>query len=358
MFVCDKAFETQSRGLMVHAKASVDVRVIRAGKFRRYHNTSVLKQLLDIPTVAWNVRDGGRILAGFAESLRLLRQFKPDVVFAKGGYVCLPVGYAAKLLGIPVVIHDSDTRPGLTNKVLARFAAAIATGSPVENYSYDPKITRYTGVPIDERFKPFSRQEQRAAKHDIGVVDVEKPLLVVTGGGLGATSINTGVVRAASQLIDNGMSIYHVTGKKHFEQVREIAPSQAAYQIVEFVYKDMVQVLGAADIVVSRGSATFLQELAALAKPTIIVPAHHLGDQNKNASVYREARAARVITDQQVVDSTTLITTISELLGVPSETEAMVQRFHAFAKPDAARRVALMIREAYSKVGRGRATRA
>lgn len=343
MFVCDRAFESQSRGLMAQAKVPVAIRVINAGKFRRYHNTSVLKQLLDVPTMAWNIRDGGRILTGLAQSFRLLKQFKPDIIFAKGGYVCLPLGYAAKLLGIPVVIHDSDTRPGLTNKVLARFAVAIATGSPTENYTYPPDRTVYTGVPIDKSFQPLSPVEQTKAKQAIGVVDCAKPLVVVTGGGLGASSINTGTVLAAQELVEKGVSIYHVTGKVHYEQVKRVAPTHPAYQAVAFVYKDMFQVLGAADVVVSRGSATFLQELAALAKPTIIVPAHHLGDQNKNAIVYKNAKAARVLTDQEVVDKTTLVTTIMDILQDPKRTETMTQRFHTFARPDAALQVAKMI---------------
>lgn len=356
MFVCDKAFESQSRGLMEHATVPVDVRVIKAGKFRRYHNTSALKQLLDVPTVAWNIRDGGRILAGFAQSMKLLKQFKPDIVFAKGGYVCLPLGYAAKILRIPVVIHDSDTRPGLTNKVLARFAAAIATGSPTENYNYPAERTVYTGVPIDDRFRPLSPTEQRAAKQAIGVIDLTKPLVVVTGGGLGAASINAGIVQAAPELIEYGVSVYHVTGKKHYAQVREVALEHPAYQVVEFVYKDMVQVLGAADVVISRGSATFLQELAALAKPTIIVPAHHLGDQNKNAVVYEQAKAAIVLTDKEVVDKTTLSTAIMTLVENQTQAAAMAERFHAFAKPDAAKDVAAMVVKTYKNTGGKRAT--
>ncbi len=347
MFVSDRAFESQARGIMEHADIPVEVQVITAGKFRRYHNTSLVRQMMDLPTVAWNVRDGSRVLTGLTQSLRLLRKFKPDVVFAKGGYVCLPMGYAAKMLGVPVVIHDSDSRPGLTNSLLAKFAAKIATGAPLENYSYPTEKSVHTGVPIDARFHPYSASEQRAAKSAIGVVDLAKPLIVVTGGGLGAHSINTGIVMAAPQLVEKGVSIYHVTGKKHFHSVRSAAIDHPAYQIVEFVYKDMVDVLGAADVVISRGSATFIQELAALAKPTIIVPAHHLGDQNKNAAVYKAAGAAVVVTDQEVVKPTTLIPTIEHLLASSDERNEMVRRFHAFARPDAAEQVAGLILETY-----------
>lgn len=345
-FVCDRAFESQSRGLMKHAAVTVPVRVIRAGKFRRYHNEPLWQQLLDIPTVAKNIRDSIYIITGFVQSVWLLKRFGPDVVFAKGGYVCLPLGYAARLLGIPLVIHDSDTRPGLTNRLLGRFAAAIATGSPLENYNYPPDRSTYTGVPIDPAFHPYTVVEQRAAKQALGIVDLEKPLIVVTGGGLGAESINTGIVSIAAKLLADGYSLYHVAGKKHYDDVKAAAPEHALYQLVPFVYKDMPTVLGAADVVVSRGSATFLQELAALAKPTIIVPAAHLGDQVKNAASFREADAAYILDDTSVRDGSALYNAITAVFEDPEKTAAMTARFHAFAKTDAARDVAALIKQA------------
>lgn len=348
-FVCDRAFESQSRGLMKHAAVPVPVRVIRAGKFRRYHGQSLGQVLFDIPTMAKNVRDSVYIAVGFVQSLWLLRHYRPDVVFAKGGYVCLPLGYAARLLGVPLVIHDSDTRPGLTNRLLGTFASAIATGAPLENYSYPAERSTYTGVPIDPAFHPFTASEQRAAKQTLGVVDLDKPLIVVTGGGLGAESINTGIVSIAPKLLADGYALYHVTGKKHYDVVKAAAPEHALYQVVPFVYKDMPVVLGAADVVVSRGSATFLQELAALAKPTIIVPAAHLGDQVKNAVSYREADAAYILDDTTVRDGKALYDAVSDMFADPDKTAAMTARFHAFAKVDAARDVATLIAQTAHK---------
>jgi UDP-N-acetylglucosamine--N-acetylmuramyl-(pentapeptide) pyrophosphoryl-undecaprenol N-acetylglucosamine transferase len=345
-FVCDKAFESQSRGLMAHANVPVAVSVISAGKLRRYHGVPLWKQLLDFPTVAKNLRDIAFIVAGFVQSLWLLRRFRPDVVFAKGGYVCLPLGYAARLLNIPLVIHDSDTRPGLTNGLLSHFAVRIATGSPLENYNYPAERTTYTGVPVDASLHLVSLEEQRRAKHEIGIVDLDKPLIVVTGGGLGAASINTGFVRIAKQLLDDGFSLYHVTGKKHVAAVRKQAPEHPDYHIVDFVYKNMPLVLGAADVVVSRASATFLQELAALAKPTVIVPAGHLGDQVKNAKVYQEADAALIVSDTDVRHGEALYQAIIQLATDKAATKEMTKRFHSFAKADAALDVARLIVDA------------
>lgn len=351
-FVCDRAFESQSRGLMEHALVPVPVHVIRAGKLRRYHGVPLWRQLLDISTVAKNIRDIVLIGVGFIQSLVLLRRFQPDVVFAKGGYVCLPLGYAAKVLGIPLVIHDSDARPGLTNKLLSRHAQSIATGSPLENYPYPKDRSVYTGVPINPAFHPFDDEEQRQAKHDIGIVDLDKPLVVVTGGGLGAESINTGMLAIAERLMADGYAIYHVTGKKHFDRVKRSAFEHPDYHVVEFVYKDMATVLGAADVVVSRGSATFLQELAALAKPTIIVPASHLGDQMKNAVSYQTAKAAYVLDDQAVKDGEALYEAIKHCIDNPEATAAMAARFHGFAREDAALEVAKLLVDALRDKGR------
>lgn len=331
---------------MQHALVPVPVHVIAAGKLRRYHGVPLWKQLLDIPTVAKNFRDIALIITGFMQSLVLLRRFKPDVVFAKGGYVCLPLGYAAHALGIPLVIHDSDARPGLTNKLLSRYAQSIATGSPLENYPYPKEKTTYTGVPIDPAFHPFTEKEQRDAKQEIGIIDLDKPLVVVTGGGLGAESINSGVVAIAERLMADGYAIYHVTGKKHYGRVKQAAYEHPDYHIVEFVYKDMATVLGAADVVVSRGSATFLQELAALAKPTIIVPAAHLSDQMKNAVSYDKSKAAYMLSDKEVRAGEVLYEAIKHCIDNPDAATSMAKRFHEFAREDAALEVAKLLVDA------------
>ncbi len=351
-FVCDKAFEEQSRGLMSHAAVPVVVKTISAGKLRRYHGIAWYRQLFDLPTTSKNIADISRIMNGFRQSLWLMLRERPDVVFAKGGFVCLPLGLAAKMLRIPLVIHDSDARPGLTNSVLARYADKITTGSPLDNYPSYPKTrSHYTGVPISADFSPLTEEEKRQAREEIGVVDLSKPLVVVTGGGLGAKTINNAVVQNIQHLLEKGIGVYHVTGKRDYNDIVTRAKNHADYQIVPFVYKDMAKVLGAADIVVSRGSATFTQEIAALGKPMIMIPSHVLGDQVKNAEVYEKARAAVVLSDHDITRSTALTDTIIELVEHPEESNAMAERLHAFARPHAAQDVAKAIFNVWSTNG-------
>ena len=342
LFVCDRAFSEQSRGLMQHASVPVRVLTIPSGKLRRYHGVPIWRQLLDLPTVARNIIDLGKIVGGLFASWWLLVRERPDVVFAKGGFVCLPMGYAARALGIPLVIHDSDARPGLTNTLLARFATAIATGTPLENYQYDTKKTRYVGVPISPDFRPVATQLQVAYKQEIGVDDT-RPLVVVTGGGLGAASINQAITAGYQKLLMHGATVYHVCGKKHYDKLRGTVGSPEGYYLVPFVYKDMYKVLAAADVVVSRASATFTQEVAALRKPAILIPAHMLNDQVKNAAVYEKAQAARVLSDDDIKQPSRLADEILMLLNDPVLAEGLAERLHAFARPDAAHDTAEMI---------------
>jgi UDP-N-acetylglucosamine--N-acetylmuramyl-(pentapeptide) pyrophosphoryl-undecaprenol N-acetylglucosamine transferase len=344
-FVCDKAFESQSRGIMAGADVPVVVSTIVAGKFRRYAHLTRLQHLTSPQIVTKNVIDIFKIAAGFFQSISVLLRVRPDVVFAKGGYVCLPLGIAAKLLGYPIVIHDSDTRPGLTNRVLAKYATAIATGSPLENYSYDRQKTHYIGVPIGSEFKPITSQDQRRYKQLLGF-DPELPLVVATGGGLGAQSINMALAKAARTLSGKGVAVYHVTGKKHYEIVAPLVKDIPQYVAVPFVYEHMHEVLGAADVVISRASATFLQELAGLSKAVITVPARQLGDQLKNADVYKAADAVVIMSDDEIGMATNLEDTILGLINDEELRKSMGNKLHAFARPDAARDLAMLILKA------------
>lgn len=349
-FVTDKKFAPQAKSIMQHSGLDIDVRQIHSGKLRRYHRVSVWRQLADIPTVLRNTRDMLVTFVGFVQSLWLLLRFKPDVVFTKGGFVCLPLGLAARALRIPLVIHDSDAHPGLTNRILSRWATTIATGSPIEHYPYPKHRTYYVGIPVDPAFHPVSDAERQSLKAKLGFHDIRKPLIVVTGGGLGARTINRAVVSIAPQLVEQA-SIYHITGTATFEEVMAHAPELIDYQIVPFVSTGMAPVLAAADIVVSRVGATTMQELAALAKPVVMVPNPYLtaGHQLKNARVYEEAQAAVTIDEEELEKSPlALRRALEELLSDAAKRKALGKALHAFARPDAALDMATLIVSAVS----------
>ena len=328
---------------MAHAVVPVEVRTISAGKFRRYSHLTFW-QHFTVPSVVWgNLRDLSRIIAGFFESFGLLIRHRPDVVFAKGGYVCLPLGIAAWLLRVPLVIHDSDTRPGLTNRVLSRFAKVIATGSPLDNYPYDLRKSHYTGVPIAEGFHPVSDDEQSKLKEKLGFSAKDK-LIVVTGGGLGAAWINQGMVRVAPQLAKEYISIYDIAGKKNYDMVADVESEHANFKAVPFVFENMHEVLGAADVVVARGSATFMQELAGLRKAVVMIPARSLGDQLKNAKVYKAADAAEIVEDSETLgENDRFADLLIDLCNNAKRREVLARNLYRFARPNAAEDLAKLI---------------
>jgi len=323
----------------------IPVHQIFAGKLRRYHHLSVLRQLLWPSLVLKNIRDSFLVLVGFLQSIVKLIMWRPDVIFTKGGYVCLPVGIAAHLLRIPLVIHDSDAHPGLTNLILSKWATLIATGAPLEYYPYPRSKARYVGIPVSSEFHKFSDLESEKAKQKWGIV-TNKPLIVVTGGGLGASRINDAVVLALNDLLKLG-SLVLVSGSWQYDELRSLTPpNNSNFQLHSFISKDMASLLGAADVVVTRAGATTILELAALEKPTILIPNAKLtgGHQLKNAAVYLKENAVKVVDeDEMIKNPQALVMAINDILSNPDEAQKMTKSFAPFARPNAARDVANMI---------------
>jgi len=334
---------------MVAVDGHIKVESIVAGKLRRYHKLPLIQQLLRVRTIVLpNIIDAGKLLVGTVQSFGKLLYWRPDVIFTKGGFVCLPVGVAAHILRIPIVIHDSDAHPGLTSRILSRWAVKIATGAPLKYYSYPKAKTRYIGVPVTSTTSPFSQAKQRQVKKELGFSEHE-PLVVITGGGLGAANINDAAVKVMDDLL-SFTSVALIAGEAHADDIKREIKSRKNLQIHGYLAMEAMQnMLGAADIVVSRAGATTLLELAALAKPSIIIPNVHLtgGHQVKNAAVYQQAKAIVLLDDAQLVaEPLSLVDAINATLLNRSTMLRLSKNIHTFAKPDAAKDMAKIILEA------------
>ena len=343
-FWCDKKFAAQAKSIVGAYDDTIPVETILSGKLRRYHHLTLWQHLMWTSLMWSNAKDMVKVIGGFFQSLWKLILWRPDVVFTKGGFVCLPVGIAARVLGIPLVIHDSDAHPGLTNRVLSRWATKIATGAPLEYYHYPREKSSYVGIPIGEAFRVFSSDEQCAAKKKWGVVE-NRPLIVVTGGGLGARRLNNTTLAVLPELEKRG-SVVLVSGKAQYDELRQRIPHDtSSFQLHSFVTA-MYELLGAADIVVTRAGATTILELAALQKPTILVPNAALtgGHQVKNAAVYGDAQVAIVLNEDEMVENPQqLIDAVDAYLDDPKTTALMAKRFGKFARPNAAKDMASLI---------------
>ncbi len=342
-FWCDVHFAPQASSIVGGFDDTIPVETIASGKLRRYHHLNLWQHIM-WPSLMWqNLKDIFKVAGGFFQSFWKLIWWRPDVIFTKGGFVCLPVGMAAHILRIPLVIHDSDAHPGLTNRILSRWATKIATGAPLEYYNYPASKTEYVGIPVNEAFKPFTKEQQLSLKRQWGV-DSNKPLTVVTGGGLGATRLNNLTLEVLDKL-QQYTSVILVSGAGHYDELRERTKDTKNFKLHKFI-SNMHELLGAADVVVTRAGATTILELAALEKPTILVPNAALtgGHQLKNAAVYEEAQVAVVLDEDAAIDNPSLyVKAVANYLTDTKTTQAMAKRFGTFAKPNAAKDMATLI---------------
>lgn len=329
--------------------SSIDkVYEIRAGKLRRYHGEG-LRQLLDVKTLAFNIRDLFFVLIGLCQSFWLLRRLKPELVFIKGGFVGVPIGLNAALLHIPYVTHDSDALPGLANRIIARWASLHAVGQPKEIYSYPADKTITVGVPVQAEFKPVTADLVKKYRRELGLEKYQQ-VICVAGGGLGAHRVNQALLAIAPSLLTEfpDLALVHQAGRKHEKELAEdyqkvLTPEQAKRVIVKGFVTDMYRLSGAADLVISRAGATNMAEFAIQAKPCIIIPNPALtgGHQSKNAKVLADKDAIDLLTEAQLMkDPTSLLDMISGVLKDNSHRQILSKNISGLAHPDSAKQLA------------------
>jgi UDP-N-acetylglucosamine--N-acetylmuramyl-(pentapeptide) pyrophosphoryl-undecaprenol N-acetylglucosamine transferase len=339
-------------------KYGVNYHAVRSGKLRRYGRG--LAELVDYKTLAVNARDAWRFGRGLSDARKLLRKLEPDVVFVKGGYVGLPAGLAATRLNIPLVIHESDTVMGLTNRLLAPRAKVIATGFAVDHFQKVKATVPIipTGNPI--RSEILAGDPSRARKHFN--LASKLPTIFFIGGSLGASAINEAVAEALPNLVER-FNIIHQTGERDidaamFHRQRLSVELRDRYLPQAFFREELADIYAVADIVVARCGANVLAELAALAKPTILIPlpSSTNNHQYKNAQFLVSRGAARLL-DQSKLNAISLRAAIDRLIESESDQRYLAKSLHKLAILDAAERLAdiiIGVAEADDKHGRQR----
>lgn len=314
------------------AKREIRVSSIVGSKLRRYFS---LSNFVDFP----------KFVVGFLEALVKLYFFMPDVVFSKGGPGALPVVLAARFYLIPIVIHESDTAPGLTSRISGKFAKKIEI-SFEESYAYFNKKKNITlvGNPLRDTLKTVALGKE-GAKGALGF-DKAAPLVFIAGGSQGATRINQFVFDNFEPLLKE-FQICHQVGAANFEEAKLIVSSlskemsslySSRYRLFGFMTaEEMGTAYAAADVILSRSGSASIFEAAFFGKPSILVPLPEAaGDHQKvNAYAYAKTGAAIVIEgDNLKLDVVT--TKVRDILGDAGNYEKMCTAARAFAKPDAA----------------------
>ena len=268
-------------------KAGIRYSGISSGKLRRYFDLK-------------NFTDPFRVAKGFREAKKILRTEQPDIVFSKGGYVTVPVVRAAKSLGVPVVIHESDMTPGLANRL--SFSSAVKVCCSFEKtMEYLPREKAvFTGAPI--RSEILSGNKNRA-RDFVNVREGDYPFVMVIGGSLGAQHVNEAVRSCLNRLLKK-YNVIHLCGKGKTDPSLNHLDGYVQY---EYIDKELPDLYALADVVISRAGASAVFELLALKKPNLLIPLpakSSRGDQLLNATAFSRAGYSMLLTEDEMNDET------------------------------------------------------
>ncbi|WP_230398771.1 undecaprenyldiphospho-muramoylpentapeptide beta-N-acetylglucosaminyltransferase [Novisyntrophococcus fermenticellae] len=267
---------------------------ISSGKLRRYFDIK-------------NFTDPFRVLKGFSNAKKHLKDLSPDIIFSKGGFVAVPVVLAAKRLKIPVIIHESDMTPGLANRLCIPSAARICCNFPETLASLPEEKAVLTGTPI---------RRELLAGNKLNALNfcnftANKPVIMVIGGSLGSASVNDAVRSILPELLKD-FQIIHLCGKGKVDASLEGVTGYVQY---EYIKKELPDMFALADLVISRAGANAICEISSLAKPNLLIPLSakaSRGDQILNARSF-ERQGYSMVLEEESLTSQKLLDAIKEL---------------------------------------------
>lgn len=277
------------------------------------------------------------------KSMRIIREFNPEVVIGFGGYAAVAGCLGGKLCGVPVSIHEQNSVPGLTNRVLSKIAERIFISLPDEHEHFEPDYTVLTGNPVRAAIAAIRNESK---KHDVAV-----PSILVCGGSLGAKAVNSAVVDLLPTLKDMGCIVHHQTGKADYDRIQSAyAEAGMTNCIVEPFVDDMAAAYAAADLVICRAGATTIAELTVAGKPALFIPFPHAthNHQVHNAR-YLETKGAAVVVEERELAQTDMNTLVTGLLKDSAKLQSMGQAAKKLGRPEAAANVVSCIMDLLPK---------
>ena len=261
---------------------------ISSGKLRRYFDWK-------------NFTDPFRVLKGFGEAKRLIRELKPDVIFSKGGFVSVPVVVAGKQCHVPTITHESDMTPGLANRLAIPSATKVCCNFPETLKHLPEEKAVLTGTPIREELLSGDRA---AALKFCGLAS-DKPVILIIGGSLGSVVVNNAVRAALPELLKE-FQVIHLCGTG---KVDDSLAGMKGYVQFEYIKDELKDLFAAADIVISRAGANAICELLALRKPNLLIPLSRnasRGDQILNARSFERQGFSLVLEEEELTTKSLL----------------------------------------------------
>jgi UDP-N-acetylglucosamine--N-acetylmuramyl-(pentapeptide) pyrophosphoryl-undecaprenol N-acetylglucosamine transferase len=304
---------------------------IKAGKLRRYVSLETITGVMRVPL-------------GMFQAMSIVRKFRPDVAFTSGGYVAVPAALATRVNGVPLLMHQQDVPPNLSNRLAAPLATRISVAFADSLPYFPARKTLLLGNPVRQVMLDVRDTTPQAARAGLGL-DAGVPLLLVTGGSQGARHLNQVACQALPGLLEH-CQVLQISGKDLYNETRAQADSLLAdqdealrrrYRLVPYLNEEMPLALQAADLVLCRSGASTLSELATLGKPSILVPLSPAvggSAQQENAAMFERKQAAIVISNDDL-RADILVERIASLLASSEQLAAMAGAASAFAKPGA-----------------------
>ena len=321
-------------------KENINVWPLFTGRLRRY---------LTVKAIFLNFIDFFKILFGFLQAIIYLIIYRPNIIFSKGGYGSFPTIVWAWIFRIPTIAHESDSIPGATNKLLARFATKIVTSFPGEYKNFSPKKLVCLGTPIRDM-----TTDKQDAKTIIKIVG-ERPVIFITGASQGAAQINHLVLKNLEVLLKK-YEIIHQVGDRNYKkierEIKKLSISTQEYHLYAFLDENQMKAAyNIASLVVSRASSTNIFEIAALGKPSILIPlpTSASGHQLKNAQIYQETGACINLNPFNLTPDE-FYQALINLMEDPAKLKKMAENAYNFSKPNAAQDIAkLILKTIYDK---------
>lgn len=314
-------------------KEGIPLKNIACGKMRRYFSLRNFSDLCKIPV-------------GLLQSLWQLLVYMPDAIFSKGGYASLPVVLAGWIYRIPIMIHESDSVPGVANSILGKFSNSVAVSYPQAEGYFPPSQVVLTGNPLQA---DISQGEASKAREKFSLVDSKKVILVL-GGSQGSQIINEKILEVLPELVGK-YQIIHQTGEAHIENVKRRAGElgikaerDGYYPIANYANEDLKDILKVADLVISRSGANSLSEIAANGKPAIFIPLLGSANNHQKMNAYSLAKVgACVVLEENNLGQNILLKNIKELMENQELRQKLSEAIRVFYHPDAADRIATEI---------------
>jgi UDP-N-acetylglucosamine--N-acetylmuramyl-(pentapeptide) pyrophosphoryl-undecaprenol N-acetylglucosamine transferase len=277
-----------------------------------------------------------KTIIGFFQSLFYLFMWIPDVVFSKGGYGAFPVLFAARLYRIPVIIHDSDAVPGRVTKKSAKFAKKIILSFENAKKYFKPKQQNkivVIGNPIRQELLQGNKEEGRKMFN----ISSNKPITLILGGSQGAQKINETVTTNLPKLLEI-TEIIHACGENNFKELEKDIIKSPEYHLYPFLNTEQEKhAYALADLVVNRAGAGGIFEIAALGKPSILIPLPGAAQNHQRENAYEFARISEaIILEQENLTPNMLLEQISNLLSNPQKMSEMSEKAKSFYNPQTA----------------------